>query len=682
MPLGDQSLEKKKQEINAKIVELLKPGAPLKEIARMLGAEDLLQIQAGRGNIAALRFDVRTYIQREAEKSVVLKLPDSFIKLNTVVTPPDEGETFKLGEGQGIYERKIIPRSRFLAEVLTELDQSYQVVSGTNSENMIRKESYQAFYVPGLKRAVFVNDEEGNATFVARLEHADELKPLMQLTKDELRELGEEKIKSFNYLGSAEQWKIKLKEFLTTRFHQEDTSTGNPFTQSERAEVELAPTGWKHELGASLYLGIGRNKVAGIIKRISKEHPEGVKIYRSDKGHVLKHYSPELIDHVKQELEKEPAIAPAGWETNRALAERLGVNRDTTQRIISAQSALHPEWLIEYKDASRQAQWFASPELVRVVTENIEKRVSSPEGWKVASDLIDLSRAVRSERVRKLVEPYRAEHPEWFKVYANKKRMIEEHYHPDLVAIISRKIAEKPTRPPSPRVIETRNFISSEKKPPSEWMNYQSLANELDVDRSVVVRMLEERVRIHPEWERPYLGPGGVVKYVHPELVAYIRKEIAERKLPPDGWKAMKDIAQLAGADPITVWRYLERVYGDVRTSHPEWFGLYVNASGGSSEHLHPDLIKIILDELTKREAAPEGWLTVLSFSNALKEEELKTNTRIVSSRTIIKEIAEKFRSSHPEWFQKYKSAFGKGTFAEHYHPSLLKLIKTELIRS
>lgn len=663
---GEAGIERRKREINGHVTALLKPGAPLQEIARLLGAEDLLQTVRVRGrNEPVLRFDAHTYVQREAEKQVSLRLPDEFIKLQTTIIPPDEGETFQPGEGSGIEKKQIIPRSRYLAELLTELNQPYRVVIGRNAPDMVRVESYQAFLIPGLKRMVLVNDEEGNATFVILVTEEDRYASFMELSKDELRGLGEEKVQTFKYFGDPIQWKSKLRESLTMKFQEDEAPEGNPFIQKASAgeHVERKPAGWMHEMAASLHLGITRSRAAALIERALRERPEWTKKYRSEKGQALMHYHPDLIEHLRNVLEQEPKLAPQGWKMNTQLAEELNVNPQTTQRLIDAYRETHPESWVSYLSEGSHIRKFASPELVRIVRENIEKRVTPPEGWKNASELMDPLRAIRTEDVRGLAEMRRAEHSEWFKVYANKKRMLEEYYHPSLVAIVEQDILKKPT------------------KAPPGWMNFQALADELGKDREVVERLIERQRLTHPGWLQPYLSYGGVGMHAHPDLVALIRKEVTEREGPPAGWKGITAVSEEAGTEPLTVRRWLERSHKNIRTTRPEWFGMYMNQNGKLVEFIHPDLVKAIVDELSRREVAPEGWMSVLSLSNELKNEARLTGNRVVSSRRRIKDEMEKYRLAHPEWFKKFKPTTGRGPFGEHYHPDLIKRVKEDLAR-
>ena len=216
-----------RKETNERLVSLLKPGVPITEIAQLLGAEDLIIIEpVKRGQKPVYKFDVQTFIQREIDNGTFLRLPDRFEKLGATLVPPDEGETIQRGSGEGMAEKKTIPRSRYLVEVLTDLNKRYQIVSGTNAPDMVREETYQVFIIPDLEKIVLVNNEEGNATFVVSVDKDEEPADYYRLSKNELRTLGLYKSRQLNYSGSPDQWKISIKQALTNQDKnpQENTS--------------------------------------------------------------------------------------------------------------------------------------------------------------------------------------------------------------------------------------------------------------------------------------------------------------------------------------------------------------------------------------------------------------------------------------------------------------------------
>ena len=135
-----------RQETSRQLHKLLVSGIPLRKIASLLGAEEFLSYkEIGKGKPAVLDFDAAGFINREAAKEQPLQLPVRIEKVSDAILPPDEGETIKVGDGSGVEKKQLIPRSRYLIELLSELGQSYSIIEGKNTPTMVRDESYKIF---------------------------------------------------------------------------------------------------------------------------------------------------------------------------------------------------------------------------------------------------------------------------------------------------------------------------------------------------------------------------------------------------------------------------------------------------------------------------------------------------------------------------------------------------------
>jgi len=660
---GARNLEQQKKALHEKIARLLQ-GVPLREVARLLGAEDLIEIVRIGRQAPVKRLNVEAFVERELKRGNMLRLPDSITKLEMTIVPPDEGEMIRQGEGDAPFrEKRIFPRSHHLVEILTVLKEPYSITTGTNGKDMMRGESYQMFSIPGLQRIVLVNDEEGNATFIISADDPDEMEHLMTQTKNELRSLGDEKMRALHYPGDPGKWKAELLILLQEPFADSLKKKQRPRGKDANAEVAVAPDGWMNERNLALYLGISRNKTAVLVERNLTECPEWVEMFRNERNHILEYYHPDLIEACKEYLTSLPPEVPDGWKTNAAMARELSVNQQTTQRLIESEGAAHPEWTAKYRTPDGHINVFVSPELSARITENIRKRIAPPEGWKIAMQLVDASRAVRRPHVVEIAERYREEHPKWFRLYANPKRMLEEHYHPDLIKLIEDELRQKPERAPE------------------GWMMMGTLAKELGVDVSMVERIARLHATGHSEWLKMYGSISGDRIHMHPDLIRSVRREIEEREKPPEGWKGWTTIAREAGTDPLTVRRLVDREFAGYRATHPEWFKTYTDPNGRLADFLHPELVGLIVTQLTRRETAPSGWATILRISSDMKEEAESTGADIVTSRTLIKKLIEEYRTNNPDWFKDYKTPSQKYVYTEHYHPDLVRLIKQRLRR-
>lgn len=197
-------------EVSQRIFELIRnnPKSNLRVIAEMLGATKFLStIDGGRNKAPVLHFDVKGFVgelKSQHNLNATLLMPEIIEKTTNTILPPDPGE-IETGSGAGIEAKEIIPRSRYLVELLSEMNIPYQVHSGTNMPNMMRALSYQAFVLPTLNKVILVNNEEGNATFIVHNISPENLKIVTELTKDQLKQQDNVDVIIFN--KPVNEWK-------------------------------------------------------------------------------------------------------------------------------------------------------------------------------------------------------------------------------------------------------------------------------------------------------------------------------------------------------------------------------------------------------------------------------------------------------------------------------------------
>lgn len=423
---------------------LLRPGVPILEIAQLLGAEDLLTVeQVGRGKNPIYRFDAQTFVQREIDRGTFLRLPDNFEKLATTLIPSDEAETIRRGSGEGIEEKNLIPRSQYLVEALTELNQPYQVVSGTNTAGMVRGESYQAFIVPGLEKIVLVNNEEGNATFIV-FARPEEYATIVNLTKGKLRSLGEEKVQALVFSGNPKEWKEQVSELLT----RQALTEVKVVVESEEPNLL---SGWLTNKALARELGVNPDTTKLIVSRYIAAHPElfSKYIYRSG---AAKYLHPELVSHIRTEVANRTK-APEGWQPLTSLVDKA--DKKTIQHLIDKNLGLYgkkeEDWVGSYVDVTGKHSKHLHPELIKLVAEELDGRETAPEGWLTNHALSEILKKEqeagkriihRRATIREVIKKYRGTNPEWFKTFKTNyfPSFLKEHFHPDLVEIIKKEL--------------------------------------------------------------------------------------------------------------------------------------------------------------------------------------------------------------------------------------------------
>lgn len=199
------------------------------------------------------------------------------------------------------------------------------------------------------------------------------------------------------------------------------------------------------------------------------EHPEWFGIYKNKNGVVTKYYHRDLVQQVRNKFgqlfkdRREATEALPKWMHTNAARKKFGIYFNKLKEFVEPYRKTHPEWFEKHKYNGRMIEYL-HPDLIGVIEKQfatyIEERNAvprPPEKWKNPSTLaIELK--VKPRNVWKLVAEYRETNPEWIERYRARTGEVVEYCHPDLVAIIRRKIKlkDKEERLPS----ELDGFVS------------------------------------------------------------------------------------------------------------------------------------------------------------------------------------------------------------------------------
>ncbi len=505
--LRDNKIDKFKSSTNERLEQLLQSGAPLDEVAKLMGAEEFLTIEKKRGQSETTRFNVEEFINKQITDGTYLELPTNFVLTRETILPPGQGEIIP-GSGEGMSKPGVINRTRYLIEVISELAQPYNVVEGTNLPNTMRGMSYRIFLLPNLDKAVLVNDEEKNATYIvhnlSKVEGGWEI--FTKLDKNQLRKSQEIDVNFLKYPGDPAQWEERVKELLTSDFiRQEQKVEMPPVPISEKP-----PDGWQTIAMIASELGVSHGTVK---KRFTQEmhlHPE-LFLQVGKTGHTYCH--PDFIESITKEL-SEVEKAPPGWITNKTLAQSLQSDWKTIKDAAETCRSSNPDWFHMYKKNSGQINEHYHPELVSKITKEFSAIEKAPPLWMTRNALAQsMGNRNSGEAVKKVAELYRSSNPDWFHMYKADGGNQREYYHPELIA----KIKEE--------------FFEVEKAPPG-WITNGPLAKSLGDAWETVKKVAELYRSSNPDWFHMYKeNSGRINEHYHPELVAKIKEEIQKKKL-------------------------------------------------------------------------------------------------------------------------------------------------------
>ncbi len=201
------------------------------------------------------------------------------------------------------------------------------------------------------------------------------------------------------------------------------------------AHREQAPKGWftANQIAGFPDVQGGDSKVRNLAETYRTEHPEWFKMYMAGPC-FTEHCAPELVEILRQECAKNEEI-PDGWCSGGQIIafDDVSVGGATVKDFAETYRTEHPEWFGIY--GPRLSQYYA-PELVVILREKFSKKQKAPKGWFTVNQITGFPDVQGGyNRIKRLAETYRTEHPEWFKVYRTSTQKTE-HCAPELVAIL------------------------------------------------------------------------------------------------------------------------------------------------------------------------------------------------------------------------------------------------------
>ncbi|MCC6952569.1 MAG: hypothetical protein IT290_00475 [Deltaproteobacteria bacterium] len=681
----------------------------LARVAELLGAEDFVKVTPPRGPHGSVTtFDVEGFVQREARQGTYSLPPEAYVQTNKVIFPPGAGEIRATGTGTGVKPAVLENRTEFLSQILAERGERYTLSDGVVEPQMVRRESYQVYTLPGSNKLVFVNNESNNATFIVH--GSTDRDRYAAMTKSELRALPKSEVTVIDFRDEP-SWKEQVRSALNQSNGGVTTSTGEP--QRIVKPNEYAPEGWATKSQLRIMLGRSDAMISREVEKERAVHPEEFVTYRYEKG-LAEHMSPEAAKRIIAAIESRPGPAPEGHFTLRQMTRRTGRDASLISAIAETHRSAHPEWFQDFEGATKKIEEHYAPELVAKIDETIRARPSMrPEGWRTLEEMAT-AMGFGTSRIAETAAPYLKDHPEWVKPFESPQRRIETYYSPEFQEVIVGALAKLPSAPPPGARTATsfgaesgasQNWISRNAEPyrktNPEWFNpylnsdsiereymeaplvqilrsrYDSLPRQKDgwssvtsfaaqqgANKARVTKLAAPHLKVHPEWEQEMRTPTGVpASSYSPELQQLIKAELnALPSKAPQGWKTGHSFAKEIGHTPFVV----EHAAETYRLAHPEWFRDHRNESGSVREHYDPALQAILKAELKDQVLRPDGWKTLREI-----RVELGRSSELVE-RLLAQQV-----SRHPEWKKSYLTE--RGQFHEHYSPEAQREIRDAL---
>ena len=187
----------------------------------------------------------------------------------------------------------------------------------------------------------------------------------------------QEFIKKNNYKESNPKW---FKKYKTEEKHiAEYLSPELVEIIEENLSIETAPENWMAIKKLAEEIGYADTTISNFIKEnnYKESNPKWFKMYKTKEKQNAEHLSLELVEIIRENLSIE--TAPENWMAIKKLAEKIGCNRSAIQKFIKPYKESNPKWFKKYRTEEKHIAEYLSPELVKIIRENLYKKRKTKE---------------------------------------------------------------------------------------------------------------------------------------------------------------------------------------------------------------------------------------------------------------------------------------------------------------
>jgi superfamily II DNA or RNA helicase len=320
---------------------------------------------------------------------------------------------------------------------------------------------------------------------------------------------------------------------------------------------EIIPVGWKTASILSLELCVVTGTVKNFVKKFRMKHSDWFKDFYIENGHLVEHYSPELVTTIKEEFLDKKNLN--NFVTLDAIAQKTNVGKRTIQNLFEKFKVTNPEFFKKIGIIN-----YYNSKLIEEVIKSFPKKL---DGWIIANQL-GIQLGTHHALIKEVAERFRKDHPEWFKVFHTSRGLIE-HYHPKLVLEIEKAYNQAP------------------KKLTEEWHSAESLSRIVVAAPTTIKIFAESFRKTHQNWFKNCLVRSSIAECYHPTLVEKIMFSFFKRSDLEKGWYNNYVLAKEVKISIKKLKNYTDKF----TQVYPNWFQIFSRESR-ISVYYHPDLVK------------------------------------------------------------------------------------------
>ena len=292
---------------------------------------------------------------------------------------------------------------------------------------------------------------------------------------------------------------------------------------------------------------------------------------------------------IEQEIEQIPP-APEGWMTIAMMAEKLNTTGKTITnkiKILKEKGKISSNDYGEFRHPKiNRVETFYSPDVFKLVKEEIEQTPLAPEGWmtihmmaeKLGTDRKFIRRIINELRENNLIGPNNSGE------FRHPRGGIYTFYSPDVFKLVKQKIEQIPLAP-------------------EDWMTIHVMAKNLRKSKVMIeniIKNLEKKGKIssndYGEFRHPETGK--IYTFYSPYLFELVKKEIEKIPLAPEDWMTIKAMAKELGVYPITVKNIINKLIKN-RLISSEHYGEFRHPKINRVETFYsPYVFKLVKEEI------------------------------------------------------------------------------------
>ncbi|MEI6400458.1 MAG: DEAD/DEAH box helicase [bacterium] len=337
---------------------------------------------------------------------------------------------------------------------------------------------------------------------------------------------------------------------------------------------EVLPKGWQTHSQTYKKLRASPELVEKFVNEIQKKQPDWVKNYWNSTGiKITKCYHPKLLKLLREKF-LVYGLPPEGYKNASFLAEENKLARETIYKFVEKFRKDHSEWFgIYHPQGNGKPSEHFHPQLCLRIVE-FSKNYKILDGWISFGAIESKLKGVSRHTIKAFANVQILKHKELYR-----KIGTGEYYHPDLAKII------------------VDNFKSLD-FPPDGWTTVNKLYVEEKISSDATIKRYISKYREkHPEWFVNYRTMTAPAEFLHPDLVALIRKDLGGKSLAPSGWFTATGLKQMKIASVDAIINFVKKR----KSEFPIEFFNEFYVKGCLREHYHPDLVQKIKEHFGKK---------------------------------------------------------------------------------